>query len=438
MLRAGVARLCRIASAGIVLPGLLLPGLLLPGSPLHARPLDDDFRKAEKGLKKAAASGEVEGMAYWVEILGQHPTLQSVKLILGVGERIGAEPLRSSVRNALSWIDKPAVFTYYEAQLRNSANPNRALVIIEALEAMDGLVGIPALAASLEDQNVPRVLIRTVQALRRKHSKEAIDALIAFYKKIEHNEDKLWAETRITLLTVTGMEYLDYQDWANWWLTQRDYWKPLTHTDEEKAATGVYRPPGGGDLDLPTVFGQEIPSKRVLFVIDTSLSMEKDFAGEAEEGSTGAGQSRLQRAQAELVRAVGALRKEVLVGIVAYNTDYRSWADKMKLQRASARNKKKAQQFIAAWKPEGRTSTGLALMRSLDVPDVDTIILLSDGSPTDKDTGKVVDVHPIIEAVAAKNRFLGVTIHTLGFKGAKVSFMRALASQNGGTYAHIR
>ena len=69
---------------------------------------------------------------------------------------------------------------------------------------------------------------------------------------------------------------------------------------------------------------------------------------------------------------------------------------------------------------------------------MDTIYFLSDGSPTDPDSGDLVPIEPILEEVFAENRKKNITIHTLGFEGAKESFMRALADFSGGTYAPIR
>ena len=60
------------------------------------------------------------------------------------------------------------------------------------------------------------------------------------------------------------------------------------------------------------------------------------------------------------------------------------------------------------------------------------------GKPTDPGSGQVIPVEPILEEIYAANRKKNITIHTLGFEGAKESFMRALADFSGGTYAPIR
>ena len=227
---------------------------------------------------------------------------------------------------------------------------------------------------------------------------------------------------------------------ANWWIVSRDQWKPNEDTRAEaKAISGVYRPRRGRQLDLPEIFGQEIPSKRVVFVIDTSDSMNEEHEPvERESGSTGQEtMTRLKRAQDELIKAITALRKDVKFGIVAYNTTIYLFDDS-KLQPATARVKRKAIEFVRGWVAEGTTNTGAAMIAALALSDIDTIILLSDGSPTDPATGKLVDVDPIVEEITADNLFKRVTIHTLGFEGAKMSFMKALAGLNHGTCSLIK
>ena len=86
---------------------------------------------------------------------------------------------------------------------------------------------------------------------------------------------------------------------------------------------------------------------------------------------------------------------------------------------ATATNRQRAIRFVNAWQPDGFTNTQEAVLTALKMKDVDTIVLLSDGSPTETASGTIAKVHPILEKIRTENRFRNVVIHTLGFRGAK-------------------
>src|SRR5262249_27515374 len=68
---------------------------------------------------------------------------------------------------------------------------------------------------------------------------------------------------------------------------------------------------------------------------------------------------------------------------------------------------------------------------------VDTIFLLSDGAPTDnKDPSKDMDPKEILEHVREWNKQRRVVINCVGIDNVVqgITFMKALAAQNGGTY----
>jgi hypothetical protein len=65
---------------------------------------------------------------------------------------------------------------------------------------------------------------------------------------------------------------------------------------------------------------------------------------------------------------------------------------------------------------------------------VDTVFLLTDGSPTKPD-GKLDSTEKIVNAVRAWNPLKRVTIHCIGIgKGLNQGFLRQLASENGGEF----
>ena len=404
---------------------------------------DHPDRLLIKGLRQLNASErrkDLDGVAYWVGQIGSLKTEKSVRALLQIGVKYPQDPVRTAVREALVISNSEEVQSFYRREL-NAIHPKRAARIILIIEALEHMHGADAglLAELLARVQESSILTTIVRALRSMPEPQAVEALVQFYKRVEQEQDRLWQETRATLLLLTGEDFLLASDWENWWAINKDTYKPPRKRSDkrrQKELTKVYRPKADLDL-LPRLFGQEVASKRVVFVIDTSVSMAEEDELEGPESGGSDLKVRIKRAQRELIQVIYDLRPDVMFNIIAYNTDLKLWNDKQ-LVKATKSNKRKAQRFVESWKADGFTNTGVAVVRALEMPGLDTIILLSDGSPTYPEDGTLADIPPILEAIKKANRFKKVTIHTLGFEGVKESFMRAIARKHGGTYARIR
>ena len=407
-------------------------------APVVASDDSKDFDRAKKNLQAVLKGKKQSPVRKAVEQLAATGDPRAVRLLVITGEQRTEELIYTAVEDALIAHSDEAWIQALAKELRGAKSNATAILLIESLGLIEGEATVGPLVTGLQSTRTP-VLLAAVRACRTKLERAVVPALIDLLQRVEEDASLIWAETRITLQVLTSERYLHSSDWLNWWKTRPADWTPRKGRNaEDGAKTGVYRPAGGDGAALPRIFGQEVASKRVVFVIDTSGSMsEVDPPTEVEEGSTGKqGRTRLQRAQRELIAAIGQLRPDVRFNVVSFSTRVSAWVDG-KLVKAKKSAKRKATGFVGALKPDGTTSTELALMQALETTDVDTIIFLSDGSPTDS-TGKVIDYQPILEVVRAANREKNVTIHTLGFPGSLVSFMRALAEQTGGTYAPIR
>ena len=404
------------------------------------REREKKVRRLEASLKSAISRKSYDEMAQLLESIGSMGTRRGDEIVLRVGERYTEDPVRGAVLNALIWSrHSPACLNYFVTQLANPGHVKveRLIILVEVLDRIDGEVAAEGLIHALVIPDT-RVITGAVRALRHKPSRKAVQAVVRLFGKVAEKRDLLAAETRITLITLTGEKYERYEDWANWWLTHKDTWKPPTRAAkaaERRARTAVHRP--ARDYDIPKLFGQEVASKRVVFVIDTSSSMARKDPFEGEEGSGGGSRVRIERAQRELIRVVTKLRPDVHFNIVAYNTYAYPWK-KDGLVRASKGHKRQAIQFIGGWKPEGHTNILEAMQVAMESAEPDTVILLSDGSPTIPGVGSLAEIAPILEAIRKDNRFKKITIHTLGFPGCKLELMKALAADSGGTYAQIK
>ncbi|MCI0652300.1 MAG: VWA domain-containing protein [Planctomycetes bacterium] len=411
---------------------------------------DDDsptFRRCANTIEAALKRGDLFEAAKWVKETATLNTPQAVKYVLAMGELYPGDPIRTAVIEGLPLAKSPEVLEFYAKELSSPKNHKQSILIIEALAEIEDGATIPPLLGLLQNCKDVPLLVASLQALRNKPDKRTLEAMIAFYKRVEDTKEKLWIETRITLLNLTGETFVLSQDWENWWLTAKDSWTPESVPGAKaihKGATGVHRPKR--KLDLPQLFGQEVASKNIVFVVDTSSSMSReDPLEDAPESGAGKERVRLTRAKNELIKVMEELRHDVKFNIVQYHTTVEVW-HKDTVVAANPANKRRALEFIKSWKPEGETNTEEAMLAALAIEGVDTIILLSDGSPTiprtvakDMDEiGKPAAIPPILEKIRTENRFRKVTVHTLGFKGSKETFMKSLASQNGGNYAPIR
>ena len=119
-----------------------------------------------------------------------------------------------------------------------------------------------------------------------------------------------------------------------------------------------------------------------------------------------------------------------------------------KVMPATDANKKEVYKWIRALKPKGNTYIDGALRMGFEMaglvnfdkayPEihVDTIVLLSDGAPTDNSfNAKFMKPEIILQHVREWNAKRHVVIHCIGVDIVEtIEFMRKLAEENGGTY----
>ena len=149
----------------------------------------------------------------------------------------------------------------------------------------------------------------------------------------------------------------------------------------------------------------------------------------------------------ELKKAIEKLPPETTFTIIAFNGGATAWKDD--LLPATDKNKQDAFTWVRALKPYSSTYIEGALRRAfqiagvIDVDDkyvtqrADTIVLMSDGAPTDSDPRKPKNADPdaLLALVREWNKNQKVVIHTIGVDMLEyIDFLKKLAEQNGGTY----
>jgi hypothetical protein len=191
---------------------------------------------------------------------------------------------------------------------------------------------------------------------------------------------------------------------------------PVVERRAARSQPGVARSPGGGQPagggGGTTLFGLPVTGKRVVFVLDRSLSM----------GLTGA----YRRARAELLACLRALPESTSFQVVLYNRGAEPLLGRTLLPVEEV-SLVKVERILQETLPEGETDHGRALAVAMSL-DPDAIYLVTDA---DDMTATAV------RQISAMNR-RGVVLHTLDVSRRQRAggMLEALSRQNGGR--HIR
>lgn len=323
------------------------------------------------------------------------------------------------------------------------------------------LVVEPAQAALTDD--VWQVRASAVAALGVVRRRESIPILI---ERMALEEGRLVADIGNSLNEITGRGFGQrLESWQRFWATFGDRFQ--IPTDEELArlreaqakTREKYVPPGA-----VSYHGIDSPSRRILFVIDVSGSMESEVVErERFEGGDYPSMLRIDIVKTELIRTIENLEAYVEFNVLAFATDVKQW--KKDLVPANVLSKSSAVEWIgrleaiggaskedlasaglvgAANLEAGKTNTHAALMAALGVdPDarkdeyevaVDTIFFLSDGRPSH---GEYVDPDDILREVREANQARKIVIHTIALGEFQKDFMRQLAGESGGVFVDL-
>jgi HEAT repeat protein len=284
----------------------------------------------------------------------------------------------------------------------------------------------------------------------------AVRGLLAFRTKecVELLVERLGSETgrlRFDIVSglrdVTGKEIgFDARDGTTWWDSNGEKFRPAKKDDWKKDTAEVR-----GDGTQATFFDIPIMSDRVCFIIDMSGSMrsvEEAEGNEAAEVKSAYDKDKegflrkVDFAIDEFNKVVDRFKPEVKFSLIIINTeaaDQRKRALSKELVPATDGNRKLAREFVVdAWKKlaylkRGRGDTYDCVAEAFEMPEVDTIVLISDGMPT---YGTYVFEENLHMNVAKLNRHRNVAIHTIltGSEGIAPRFMKRLAKDNMGVF----
>lgn len=257
---------------------------------------------------------------------------------------------------------------------------------------------------------------------RRVRSLDSVDPLIARFDK---ERGRMKEDLEDALKAITSYRMLGSKRWRDWWKEEKGRFKmpPLAVAVPKRSK------PSGAARTVSSFFNIPLVSTRVVFVLDISGSMSSPIGTQS---SGGAGRTRLDEAKKQLQRVVEGIPDRALFNLIYFDTPVNVFQDKV--QRASRRSRAEALRSIAKLEPRGGTNIHDALEKAFEDPKIDTIYLLSDGSPS---AGKITDPQLLADTVRDWNRSRKIRIHTIAI-GSKSKLMERLADESGGEHSHVR
>jgi len=329
--------------------------------------------------------------------------------------------------------------------------PEVRIVAVEALGRMADPKATPALARAIKDA-FWQVRSVAIEALAKTGGRPAVDALVI---AMAGAEGRIVHDLSDALVKLTGQNFHENKVlWRDWWKKNRDAYTgpPAVAKAGEKKPAGEGGKPGGAQGEAyksrekgVSFYGIRTRSKRIIYILDVSGSMNWELGAYAEPGQRPrmgpVGERKIDQAIDELKTSITSLPNDATFNIVFYASDVDVWQKKLVV--ASADNKKKAIRWAEAIKADGATNIFNALERAFQFAGrgtfdpkyavaADTFYLLSDGR---SNRGRVIEAEAILLEVKRLNRFQKVVVHSIALgRDADFDFMEKLAKQNGGKF----
>lgn len=402
----------------------------------------------------------------------------AISALASMGHSLAVEPIATLLKDkdlevqraasaALGKLKATSVVPELVKMLKSS-DPTVRIATLDAIGQIGDGSANPAVLEQLSDDRW-QVRSAAVNALGNLRQKESIPILI---DQIDREEGRIRDEIGDALLSLTTFDFDDnVEKWRKWWETMKDRFvvpsaEEIRKAREEAEKSALRYQPGSDDFaGIPT------KSKRILYVVDISGSMEDPLINREKfllQGRTYKSLVKMEVVKQELIRTVENLDDRVFFNVVAFATKVKKWNDRG-LVAANILNRKSAAKWIEGLQPiggasqnlkraaglsgaaggaEGKTNFYDALMTALEAKaaqagydtnlgaQVDTIYFLSDGDPT---AGPMTENERILAEVRRVNQLRKIVIHTIniGKNERGKLLMSAIARENGGTFLDL-
>lgn len=366
-------------------------------------------------LKRTKKERDEQVLPVLLEALGDHGDPVALSTLLKA-TRSGQPAVRTAAVRGLARLgfEHDKVRKLFLSMLQSRSWADRVLALDAARETHDAKL-LPKIVKSLDHEQW-QVRLAAIEALQSLRSRDGVLPLIDRLE--EEQEQRVRDLIARTLFELTGVNaYDNVKTWRLWW---SENGKDFTVPDEipqlpDRSAGGT----AAGFYGIPIV------SERVVFLIDQSGSMSA--VGQEAESYRDEPLDRLDVAVRETLGALKKLGDRARVNVVMFHSTIHPWKDQ--LQKLGS-NRKSIERELESKRPTGGTNIYDALELALQMEDVDTIFLLSDGSPG---RGKYVAPQEILRAIRRENQTRRIAIHCVSI-GMDSGLLRKLAAENGGRY----
>lgn len=368
-----------------------------------------------------------------------------------------------ALRKALGDLNEPSITALFTRNFKSAKSDREWEVRVLMGYAVAGKSGaeraeIVKLAINDTHPKVRLAAIRGVAA-GSMALKEKVPFLIEGLAAAEKFKDRgtPHLEARLALIKLTGHDFSSSGEWENFWKTSGAEFDEAKKGDKSEKSL----------LEELAYFGVPVTSKRLLFILDISSSMNfvdyqyyentpKGNSGKGRSGGGGADRSggyltgpewrkwidehpeahRIELAKMELKKIIEKLPEDTHFNIITYYSKVESW--KPTLVEASAKEKKAALAYVEKAYTRGNSVADQALEEAFKANgNADTIYFLSDGIPS-RDGIAELPVEPILLRVSQLNRYSQMIIHGFSVVRDGEQFLKPLAEQNGGIYKCLR
>ena len=397
---------------------ILFLTIVFSASPLFSEEVNSsDLKQYKKRLKLLIKGQRKPGLKDFIEEMADVDHPKTVVLIPPAAISIPSDKNYRTARKAIKGLkNKESVKALASMLNKKKGDPRYKVLIADSFGRRKDKITLTQIITQL-DSGIPQVQIAAINASAQRKRKEPVPALIDLLEKHWKLRDRIWLETREALYKLTGRDFETIEDWRKFWQAVGDTLNPKK-VAKRKGKTGVKIDKLKDPVEF---FGQEIFSRNLIFVIDTSGSMRlyddsEDYHGKNLEKD----RQRLRRARDQLVKALKKLSKGTRFNIIAYSDRVVTWQKQMK--KASNGTIASAIKFVKGFKAQGFTHTDEALKEAFKDLGVDTIVLLSDGLPeklrkNNQPTNVRKLMRKILGFVKDENASRKVRIDTFGFTG---------------------
>ncbi len=360
---------------------------------------------------------------------------------------------RADMLRVMVWVDEPSLTDLLIGETSHREAPTR-VAALRALEERGGKRALRPAVACLNDE-VWQVRAQAIRILRKVGGSVAAAALC---DALEAEDGRLIMDAVTALRRITGQDFHDNVHLWREWITRNG--ASLPQPEEVANAAPVKKAPkkkpaiaarGARKHSGTGFYGINTKSQHLIYVVDISGSMSallKPKKGDPNNGDAKpariGGKRRIDGVATELLTSIDSLKRDATFNVILFDTGITMWRDKM--APATQANKAAIREWVLERGPAGSTNLFGGLEKAFQIAgrgsfdrryknNVDTIFLLSDGAPS---AGRIQAVGEILKEIRALNDLRRIAIHCVGLgRGINARFLRQLAEQNDGEFAHV-